>query len=80
VAKAYVADLVGQEKRGTAYGLYNGVIGLAVLPASLLAGILWQGIGPWPGFGPAAPFLFGAMMALTAVLLFAFWLPQEKTT
>lgn len=80
VAKAYVADLVGKTQRGTAYGLYNGVIGLAVLPASFLAGVLWQGIGSWPGFGPAAPFLFGAMMALTAVLLFAFWLPQEKAT
>jgi hypothetical protein len=33
------------------------------LPASLVAGILWQGIGGWTGFGPAAPFLFGAVLA-----------------
>lgn len=65
-AKAYVADLVPAEKRGTAYGIYNMAIGLAALPASLIAGILWQGIGGWVGFGPAAPFLVGAVLALTA--------------
>jgi MFS family permease len=73
VAKAYVADLVVQEQRGTAYGLFNAAIGLAALPASLIAGILWQGIGAWSGFGPAAPFLFGAAMALLAGMLLKFW-------
>ena len=60
-AKAYVADLVPSEKRGTAYGLYNAVVGLMALPASVLAGILWQ------LFGPAAPFVSGAVLALIAV-------------
>jgi MFS family permease len=69
VAKAYVADIVPAELRGRAYGLYNAAIGLTALPASLIAGILWQGIGPWHGFGPAAPFLFGAGMALLAAVL-----------
>jgi hypothetical protein len=41
----------------------NAAIGLMALPASLVAGILWQGIGGWTGFGPAAPFLFGAVLA-----------------
>jgi MFS family permease len=69
-AKALVADLVPDEKRGTAYGLYSAGVGLAALPASLIAGILWQGIGSWQGFGPAAPFIFGMGMALAAGLLF----------
>ncbi|MEW6094583.1 MAG: MFS transporter [Chloroflexota bacterium] len=69
-AKALVADLVPPEKRGTAYGLYNGAIGLAALPASLIAGILWQGAFGWAGFGAAAPFFFGAGLALLAGLLF----------
>ncbi len=69
-AKALVADLVPAEQRGTAYGLYHAVVGFAVLPASVLAGLLWQGLGSWSGFGPAAPFLFGAGMALLAALLF----------
>ncbi|MCG3212696.1 MAG: hypothetical protein FOGNACKC_06388 [Anaerolineae bacterium] len=73
-AKALVADLVPAEQRGTAYGLYHAAIGLAVLPASVIAGLLWQGLGPWSGFGPAAPFLFGAGLALLAALLFRRWL------
>jgi MFS family permease len=70
-AKALVADLVPQEQRGTAYGLFNAAIGITVLPASLIAGLLWQGVGAWTGFGASAPFLFGALMALLAGLLFA---------
>lgn len=62
-AKAYVADLTPQAQRGTAYGVMNAAIGLTALPASLIAGILWQGALGWAGFGPAAPFLFGALMA-----------------
>jgi MFS family permease len=69
-AKALVADLVPSEKRGTAYGLFNAVIGLTALPASLIAGILWQGVGAWAGFGASAPFYFGAAMVLLAGILF----------
>lgn len=70
-AKALVADLVPQAQRGTAYGLFNAAIGLTVLPASLIAGLLWQGVGAWAGFGASAPFFFGALMALLAGILFA---------
>jgi MFS family permease len=70
-ARALVADLVPPAQRGGAYGLYNAAIGLTVLPASLIAGLLWQGIGGWTGFGPGAPFFFGALMALLAGMLFA---------
>ncbi len=73
VGKALVADVVAAEKRGTAYGLYHTAIGLTALPASLVAGILWQGIGAWSGFGPSAPFLFGAMMAILASFILWFW-------
>ena len=72
-AKALVADLVPPEQRGTAYGLYNTAIGLAALPASVLAGLLWQGVGSWGGFGPAAPFLAGSLLALAAVVLLLVW-------
>ena len=72
VGRAFVADLVPDPgKLGSAYGLYHAVVGAAALPASLVAGILWQGIGDFAGLGPEAPFLFGAVLALaaTAVLL-----------
>ena len=76
-AKALVADLVPAQKRGTAYGLYNAAIGLTAFPASLIAGILWQGLGGWSGFGPSAPFYFGGLMAiLSGGLLFL--LVKEK--
>ena len=70
VAKALVADLVPEELRGTAYGLFNAAIGIMTLPASFIAGLLWQGMGSWTGFGPSAPFFFGAGMALLAGVLF----------
>jgi MFS family permease len=71
VGRALVADLVPQAQRGTAYGLYNAAVGITVLPASLIAGLLWQGLGAWTGFGASAPFFFGALMALLAGALFA---------
>ena len=77
--KAMVADLVPAELRGTAYGTYNGVLGLLDFPASLIAGILWQGAGTWQGFGPSAPFLFGAVTALLASVLMIFWMPKVDT-
>lgn len=69
-ARALVADLVPETRRGTAYGLFNAAVGIAALPASLIAGLLWQGAGAWTGFGPSAPFLFGAALALLAGILF----------
>ena len=69
VAKAFVADLVPDAQRGAAYGWFNAAIGITALPASLLAGLLWQGLGQWAGFGPSAPFLFGAALALVAGIL-----------
>ena len=77
VGKALVADLVRPDQRGTAYGVYNAAVGLTVFPASLIAGLLWQGAGSWPGFGPAAPFLFGAGLALIAVVMLMLWLPAK---
>jgi MFS family permease len=77
-ANALVADLVPDELRGTAYGTYNAIIGLLAFPASLIAGLLWQGLGSWAGFGPSAPFLFGGTLAFIAAMLMAFWLPRVQ--
>lgn len=63
VEKAYVADLVLPDRRGAAFGLYNGAVGIMMLPASLVAGILWQEMGP------QAPFIFGASVAMIGALL-----------
>jgi MFS family permease len=66
VSRALVADLVPDNQRGTAYGLFSAHIGMAAFPASLLAGLLWQGLGQWSGLGPGAPFIFGSILAVIA--------------
>jgi MFS family permease len=68
VERALIADLVpASGQRGAAYGIYNATLGLIALPASLLAGILWQ------TFTPAVPFLLSTLLALLAVLLLTLW-------
>ncbi|MDD5190624.1 MAG: MFS transporter [Dehalococcoidales bacterium] len=71
-AKAFVADMVPAEKRGTAYGLFNGVVGLMALPASVIAGWMWDAISP------AATFYFGAGLAFLAMVGILF-LVKERT-
>jgi MFS family permease len=85
-----LSDRIGRERliiagwlvyaavRGTAYGTYNAVLGILDLPASIIAGVLWQGIGAWQGLGASAPFLFGAAMSLLAAVLLRFWLPKVR--
>ncbi len=75
-ASALIADLVPAELRGTAYGTYNALISIMALISSIIAGILWQGLGAWPGFGPSAPFLFGGALALIAAALMQLWMPK----
>ncbi|RMH22602.1 MAG: MFS transporter [Acidobacteria bacterium] len=76
-ARALVADLVPGELRGTAYGTYTAVLGLLDVPASVIAGVLWHGVGGFAGFGPSAPFFFGAATAALATLAFALWRPAS---
>lgn len=75
-SKAMIADLVPEALRGTAYGTYNAILGILDFPASLIAGLLWQGAGAWQGFGAPAPFFFGGAMALIAALLMYLWRPS----
>ena len=58
---AMVADTAPPEARGTAFGLYNLVAGVAFLAASLAAGVLWGRVGP------AATFIAGGGLALLAL-------------
>lgn len=67
-AKALIADLVPREATATAFGAFAAVAGLLDLPASLLAGLLWEGGLGLPAFGPAAPFWLGASTATLAAI------------
>lgn len=64
VQRAYVTDLVPASRRASALGILNAATGVATLPASIVAGLLWQQIGP------SASFYYGAAVACLAALLF----------
>lgn len=63
VAKSLVAHLVDEKSRGTAFGLYNASVGLLAIPASTIAGLLWDKVSP------SAPFYFGAICSVLAIIL-----------
>jgi MFS family permease len=64
--RAFIGDLVPNDLRATAVGVFNALTGIALLPASLAAGVLWQ------SFGPAAAFIYGSAFAFLAAIGFAF--------
>ena len=61
---AMVADTAPAELRGTAFGVFNLVSGVAMLVASVLAGLLWDGIGPSATFHAGALFCVLALLGL----------------
>ncbi|MEW6610066.1 MAG: MFS transporter [Patescibacteria group bacterium] len=73
VQKALIADFVPETLRATAYGAFHTLTGIALLPASIIAGSLWQ------RFGAQAPFLWGSFTAIGAILLFLPLISQKKS-
>lgn len=61
--RALLAELAPAERRATAFGAYHSVVGVAALPSSAVAGVLWDRVSP------AAPFWLGAATALVAAFL-----------
>jgi MFS family permease len=57
VERALIVDIVPPENKAGALGLYAAIVGIGLLPASVIAGFLWT----W--LGPSAPFLFGGCLA-----------------
>jgi MFS family permease len=68
VEKALVADFVPSGQVGTAFGWYNLVVGLLLLPASVIFGWLWATISPFGAFA------FGSLCAALAAVLLRFWI------
>ena len=62
VEKAFVSDIAPNDSKATALGFYHMIVGAGLLPASIIAGWLWQAVSP------AAPFYFGAVLAFIAML------------
>ncbi|MFC0906543.1 MFS transporter [Clostridium sp. MT-14] len=75
VQKALVSDLIDKNKRGTGLGIYNSLIGITLLPASLIAGVLYDNVNN------SAPFYLSSAIALTAaVLMFLFYKKFSKVS
>lgn len=71
VERAYIAEIAPVDLKGTMLGLHATLVGIALLPASLIAGILWD------LFGAPVPFMFGAVLALAAAGVLAFFMPDR---
>lgn len=65
VQKAFLASIIPTDFRATAFGVYATVTGLALFPASLIGGWLWD------HFSPSATFYFGSATAALSALLFS---------
>ena len=65
VERALIVDIVPEQHKAGALGLHSAVVGIGLLPASVIAGILWERLGP------SAPFIFGGTMAfVTCIAVF----------
>ena len=75
--KAMISDMVSKDLKGTGFGIYHAVLGITLLPASLIAGLLYDKVNS------NAPFYFGSVMALIAAILmviFAIWDTKTKNS
>ena len=73
VERALIAEISPVELKGTMLGLHSTIAGIALLPASVICGLLWN------RFGSAVPFVFGATMsAVAALLLVVFFKTPQK--
>jgi MFS family permease len=66
--KALVADLAPASRRGTAFGVYNAIVGLGALLASIVFGLLWTWFGVTVAFGTGAVLAFVATALLFVAL------------
>ena len=72
VERAFVAEIAPGELKGTMLGLHSTIAGVALLPASVTAGILWT------SFGSSVPFVFGAVMSLIAAALLMLFMKNKR--
>jgi MFS family permease len=67
IQKAFISDFVDKNKQGTGMGIYNSLLGITLLPASLIAGLMYDKVDSH------LPFFFGAATALLAAIMMLFF-------
>jgi len=73
IQKAFISDMIDKNKKGTGLGIYNALLGITLLPASLIAGFLYDKINS------SVPFYFGAATAgLSAILMLIYSVKFKK--
>ena len=72
IQKAFVSDNIEKNKQGTGLGIYNAMLGITLLPASLIAGVLYDKVNS------SIPFYFGASMALISAILMLLFARSKK--
>ncbi|MBS0299693.1 MAG: MFS transporter [Proteobacteria bacterium] len=65
--RALISDYASPDERGTAFGWYHLVSGIAAIPAGLLFGVIWH------VYGAAAAFMFASLLAVLAIVLLRLW-------
>ena len=73
VQKAFLATIIPSDFKATAFGIYNTAIGLAMFPASLIGGWLWDNISP------SATFYFGSITASLSAVFFILFIIITNT-
>ena len=75
VERALIVDIAPEEHKAGALGLHAAITGIGLLPASVIAGVLWQ----W--LGPSAPFLFGGTLGfITSIGVFFIFIEKKNNT
>jgi MFS family permease len=72
IQKAFLAGIIPQDFKATAFGIYGTFVGLAMFPASLIGGLLWDYVSP------SATFYFGSLTAAVAATLFVIFIAKIK--
>jgi len=73
IQKAFISDITDSNKKGTGLGIYNALLGITLLPASLIAGFLYDKVNS------SIPFYFGAVTAALSALLMLIYFLKYKT-
>ena len=74
IQKAFISDIIDKNKKGTGLGIYNALLGLTLLPASIIAGFLYDHVNS------RIPFYFGASTSVLAAILLVIYMMTTPRT